>query len=61
MPESHRALSDQECLSKALECRQMAKTMHDPEHRTMLEHMADVWERIAQDIGKSARPRPQSN
>jgi hypothetical protein len=59
MPESHSSLSDQECLNKALECRQMAKTMHDPAHRAMLEHMAGVWERIAQDIGKSARSRPQ--
>jgi hypothetical protein len=57
MPESQRSLSDQECLEKALECRQMAKTMHDPAYRTMLEHMAGVWERIAQDIGKSARPK----
>jgi hypothetical protein len=39
----------------------MAKTMHDPTYRTMLEHMAGVWERIAQDISRSTRSRSQSN
>jgi hypothetical protein len=57
MPESKRPLSDQECLNKAAECRQLAKSMHDPAYRTMLEHMADIWEHISDDVRKSHRRR----
>ena len=57
MPEIKRSLSDEECLQKALECLQMARRMHDPTHRTMLEHMAHTWERIAEDIMRAARRR----
>jgi hypothetical protein len=57
MPESKRPLNDQECLNKALECRQLASSMHDPAYRTMLEHMADMWDRISEDIRKSHNQR----
>jgi hypothetical protein len=57
MPESKRSLSDQECLNKALECRKLAKNMYDPAYRTMLEHMADMWERISENIRKSQHQR----
>lgn len=32
---------------KAAECRGLCARVKNPEHRVMLEHMADTWERIA--------------
>jgi hypothetical protein len=40
----------EECMSKAVECRDWAKRATDPAHRTMLEHMAGTWERICADL-----------
>ena len=34
---------------KAQECRDMAKIMSQ-QHRTMLQHIAETWERIAKDM-----------
>jgi hypothetical protein len=36
--------------AKALECREDAKRTRRPEHRIMLEHMADTWDRIARSL-----------
>ena len=57
MPQPKPPLSDQECLDKALECRELAKSVHNPAYRTMLEHMAETWERICEDIRKASRRR----
>ena len=42
--------SPAECRKKAQECRDMAKIMSQQEHRTMLQHIAETWERIAKDM-----------
>lgn len=39
--------------AKVAECRAMAKRARDPAHVTMLEHMAETWERICADLKKS--------
>jgi len=39
-------LSREECEAKARECRDLAQRSLNPEHRTMLEHMAETWERV---------------
>ena len=57
MPETKRSLTDAECLQKALECRQLAKSTNNVAHRTLLEHMADTWGRIAADIMKASREK----
>jgi hypothetical protein len=54
MPEGPR-LTLEECHRKVAECREMARHMHDPGHRVMLEHMAATWERICEDLVRSAR------
>lgn len=36
-----------EARAKADECREMAKREQLPEHKIMLEHIAQTWERIA--------------
>jgi hypothetical protein len=38
------------CFEKAAECRSLAGSARKQEHRIMLEHMAETWERIAADI-----------
>ena len=43
-----------ECKAKAKECRAMAARALKPEHRVMLEHMAETWDRICQDLAKTA-------
>jgi hypothetical protein len=45
-------LTIEECHEKALECRSMAHRALKPEHRIMLEHMADTWDRICREMGK---------
>jgi hypothetical protein len=45
-------LSAEQCTAKAVECRELAKTANRQEHRIMLEHMADTWERVAADISQ---------
>jgi hypothetical protein len=49
MPETHR-LTIEECHTKVAECREMTKRAQKPEHRVMLEHMAETWERICEDM-----------
>jgi hypothetical protein len=36
--------------NKGSECRDMAKRVAKSEHRVMLEHMAETWERIALNL-----------
>ena len=45
--EPSKRLTRDQCLAKANECRQLARVSANAEHRTMLEHMAATWERIA--------------
>jgi hypothetical protein len=47
MPER---LTIEECRAKAAECRDIARRAAKSDHRTMLEHMAETWERIGEDI-----------
>jgi hypothetical protein len=39
---------------KAGECREMAKGADRPEHRIMLLHMAETWERICRELSEQA-------
>jgi hypothetical protein len=50
--EAPKRLSAEEAKFKVIECRDMAKHAMNPEHRIMLEHMAETWERIAAEIAK---------
>ena len=52
MNDKTRRLNSEEATFKAFECREMAKRAITPEHRAMLEHMAETWNRIAADINK---------
>ncbi len=52
MNDKTRRLNSEEATFKAFECREMAKRAITPEHRAMLEHMAETWNRIAEDINK---------
>jgi hypothetical protein len=45
--EEAKRLTAEEAKFKVIECRDMAKHAKNPEHRVMLEHMAQTWERIA--------------
>ncbi len=51
MPNKKR-LTPEECEAKAAECLELARVAKVQEHRTMLEHMAETWERIGDDIKK---------
>ena len=42
-----RRLNAEEAREKIAECRSMARRAINPEHRIMLERMAETWERIA--------------
>jgi hypothetical protein len=46
-------LTPAEAQQKADECRELAKRALNPEHRVMLNHMAETWERIATDMKRS--------
>jgi len=50
MMHDQRHLSVEECHTKAAECRDTAKRAQNPEHRVMLEHMAETWDRICADL-----------
>ena len=50
MNDKTRRLTAEEAKFKALECCEIAKHSAFDSHRIMLEHMAETWERIAQDI-----------
>ena len=52
MNDKTRRLTAEEVKFKALECREIAEHSTLDSHRIMLEHMAETWERIAQDIDK---------
>jgi hypothetical protein len=52
MSESKR-LTVEECHAKVAECRGMARRAHIKEHKVMLDHMAETWERICADLVKS--------
>jgi hypothetical protein len=43
-------LTATEAEAKAAECLALARRAAKPEHRIMLEHMAETWERIAQNL-----------
>jgi hypothetical protein len=43
-------LDAEQCRLKAEECRALARTSNDPHRRTMLEHMAETWERLARSF-----------
>lgn len=48
-------LSAAECKAKAHDYREMARVAQKPEHRIMLEHMAETWDRIAADVADKPR------
>ena len=48
-------LNELACLLRADDCHHDAKQKENQEHRTMLEHIAETWERIAKDIAAKAR------
>jgi hypothetical protein len=50
MTDTQKRLTAEEALTKASECRDMAKIARNPEHRIMLEHRAQTWDRIAQGL-----------
>jgi hypothetical protein len=50
MNDKTRELSTIEAQFKAHECRELATRATQDRHRVMLEHMAETWERIAQEI-----------
>ncbi len=49
MPPHHR-LTLEECLAKVAECRDLAKRAASPEHREMLEKMAEMWAELCADL-----------
>ncbi len=49
MPPRHR-LTLEECLAKVAECRDLAKRAASPEHREMLEKMAEMWAELCADL-----------
>jgi hypothetical protein len=51
--EPSKRFTHDQCLAKAKECRDMARHTANEGHRTMLEHMAETWTRIAADIKRS--------
>ena len=50
MAEPTKRLTASEAEAKVKECREMAQRASNPEHRTMLTHMAETWERIAKSL-----------
>jgi hypothetical protein len=48
-------LTAEQCHTKADECREIARVANSEEHRTMLEHMAQTWDRIAADVANNKR------
>jgi hypothetical protein len=55
MHDPTKRLTAAEAQAKAIECREMAKRALNPEHRTMLEHMAETWERIGKNLMTDGR------
>jgi hypothetical protein len=50
MTELTKRLTAEEARAKAIECREMATRAIKSEHRTMLEHIAETWERIEKNL-----------
>ena len=50
MAEPTKRLTASEAEAKVTECREMAQRAMNPEHRIMLIHMAETWERIAKSL-----------
>ena len=48
-----RRLTAADARDKASECRAMARRAINPEHRVMLEDMAEMWERLASTLRDS--------
>jgi hypothetical protein len=46
--EQRKRLTRREALAKVEECRTLARTALDQSHRTMLNSIAETWERIAE-------------
>jgi hypothetical protein len=49
---SQQRLTADEARARADECRAMTKRGMNPDHRTMLVHMAETWDRIAADMDR---------
>jgi hypothetical protein len=43
-------LTREECVAKVAECRTMAARADKDSHRIMLEHMAETWGRICEEL-----------
>lgn len=50
MNDKTRGLSELEANFKAHECRELAKRAKSDSHRVMLEHMAETWDRISNEL-----------
>jgi len=46
-------LTLEECHAKIAECRSMAQRASQQDHRVMLNHMAETWQRICEDLSKT--------
>jgi hypothetical protein len=55
MSDTTKQLTADQSRSKAEECRGLAQVAAKPEHRIMLQHIADTWERIARMCPTSAK------
>jgi hypothetical protein len=53
MPDGPR-LTLEQCHAKAAECRDLSERARKPSHRVMLEHMAETWERICEEMKNTA-------
>ena len=49
-PSSPSPLTPEECRIKAAECRDMAARTLQADHRIMLEHIAQTWERVSANM-----------
>jgi hypothetical protein len=52
MNDKTKHLTREEAKFKAFECRELAKRATIESHRTMLDHMAETWDRIASEISQ---------
>ena len=59
MNDKTRRLTPEEATFKAFECREMAKRADSEAHRTMLEHMAATWDRIAAEMSEKKQDGKQ--
>ena len=48
--EPSKRLTRDQCLAKAEECRELSRVASNLEHRTMLTHMAETWQRMADAV-----------